>query len=238
MKRIPKGFLACAACAVLIAAAGGCKGGRSETKEPESAPAAATGGEEKTAEPAEPQASQPAAKEETAVKQESKNPVIIMETSMGTIRVELYPDKAPVSVANFLAYVDKGFYDGTLFHRIVPGFVIQGGGFEHGMKKKPTDPPIKNEAGNGLKNLRGTLSMARTAVVDSATSQFFISLADNDSLDHQDDTDPGFGYAVFGKVIEGMDVVDAIAKVKTTTKGQYKDAPVKDVLIKTARLEP
>ncbi|MFH1438796.1 MAG: peptidylprolyl isomerase [Pseudomonadota bacterium] len=163
------------------------------------------------------------------------NPRVIIETSMGNITVELNAEKAPISVKNFLSYVDKSFYDGTTFHRVIKGFMIQGGGFEPGLKKKQTDPPIKNEADNGLKNDRGTIAMARTGVVDSATSQFFINHVDNDMLDHKDTSTKGYGYCVFGKVVEGMDVVDKIAGVGTTVAGMMKDVPAEDVMIKSIK---
>lgn len=166
--------------------------------------------------------------------QAAKPPVVVMETTMGTIKIELFPKQAPVTVANFLQYVRDGFYNGLIFHRVIPGFVIQGGGFEPGMKKRPTRPPIANEANNGLKNKRGTLSMARTMVVNSATSQFFINLKDNPSLDHRANSPYLFGYAVFGKVTTGMDVVDKIAAVPTITKGPYRNVPEKDVVIEKA----
>lgn len=157
---------------------------------------------------------------------------VLLSTSLGDITVELYPDKAPVTVENFLAYVDSGSYDGTVFHRLFPGFVIQGGGFTEEMKQKATNQPIKNEADNGLKNERGTLSMARTQEVDSATCQFFINLANNTALDHGP---RGFGYAVFAKVVQGMDVVDKIAAVQTSRRGMFRDVPVKAVTILSAR---
>jgi peptidyl-prolyl cis-trans isomerase A (cyclophilin A) len=158
-------------------------------------------------------------------------PVVVLSTTLGDIVIALYPDKAPLSVANFLAYVDSGFYKGTVFHRVIPGFMIQGGGFTEEMRSKPTRAPIKNEAKNGLKNERGTLSMARTQAIDSATTQFFINLADNAFLDHgvRD-----FGYAVFGKVMEGMDVVDKIAAVPTGTRGMYRNVPRNPVVIRSA----
>ena len=156
---------------------------------------------------------------------------IIMETSMGTITIELFDDKAPVTCKNFRTYVNEGFFDGLIFHRVIPGFVIQGGGFEPGMKKKPTHAPIMNEATNGLKNLRGTLSMARTQDIFSATSQFFMNLVDNKSLDHRGKTPGGYGYAVFGKVTQGMDVVDKIAAVTTGQKSYFRDVPVQDVVM-------
>jgi peptidyl-prolyl cis-trans isomerase A (cyclophilin A) len=161
------------------------------------------------------------------------NPMIIMSTSMGDIKIELYPDKAPETVKNFLAYVNDKFYDDTVFHRVIPGFMIQGGGFAPDMKQKPTKPPIKNEAKNGLKNDTGTIAMARTSVVDSATSQFFINLKDNDFLNHGA---RDFGYAVFGKVVEGIDVVRKIAEVKTGNLGPFQDVPVEPVVIKSVRV--
>jgi cyclophilin family peptidyl-prolyl cis-trans isomerase len=160
------------------------------------------------------------------------NPVVLLETSMGNIKVELYPDKAPITVKNFLAYVKEGHYDGLVFHRVIRGFMIQGGGFTPDMKeKRPAHPPIKNEAGNGLKNERGTLAMARTGVVDSATAQFFINVVSNDFLNHANDSPQGFGYAVFGKVIEGMDVVDKIRSVPTGNVRMFSDVPKEPVSI-------
>jgi len=164
------------------------------------------------------------------------NPLVEMQTSMGTIKIELDAEKAPISTKNFMSYVDEGFYDGTIFHRVIRTFMVQGGGFEPGMKeKKKTKPPIKNEAGNGLKNKRGTLAMARTGVVDSATAQFFINVVDNAFLDHKDDSPRGYGYAVFGKVIEGMEVVDKIKAVETASKRGHDDVPVEDVVIQYVR---
>lgn len=162
-------------------------------------------------------------------------PRVLFETSLGNITIELDPAKAPLTVANILAYVDSGYYNGTSFHRVIPGFVVQGGGLTADLQRKETRDPIKNEADNGLKNLRGTLSMARTQDVDSATSQFFINLTDNASLDH---SARNYGYAVFGKVVDGMDVVDKIAAVKTTTKGMYQNTPVEPVLLKKASRLP
>jgi cyclophilin family peptidyl-prolyl cis-trans isomerase len=156
---------------------------------------------------------------------------IIMETTLGTIEIDLFEDKAPITSKNFRTYVNEGFFDGLIFHRVIPGFVIQGGGFEPGMKKKKTHPPIMNEADNGLKNLRGTLSMARTSDIYSATSQFFINLVNNKSLDHRAKNPRDFGYAVFAKVVKGMDVVDKIAAVRTGQKGMYGDVPVQDVVM-------
>lgn len=168
-----------------------------------------------------------------AARAEGKNPMVLMSTSMGDIKIELYEDKAPVTVKNFLSYVNDKFYDGTIFHRVIPGFMIQGGGFDKGMNQKPTKAPIKNEAGNGLKNDVGTLAMARTGVVDSATAQFFINVKDNTFLNHRDETPNGFGYAVFGKVVEGMDVARKIENVSTSTKGMNQNVPVEPVIIKS-----
>lgn len=161
---------------------------------------------------------------------------VVMETSLGSITLELDNVKAPASVANFLAYVDAGFYDGTIFHRVIPNFMIQGGGYSDDLKQKPTKPPVKNEAANGLKNLRGTIAMARTRIVDSATSQFFINHKDNQALDHRAPTPDAFGYAVFGKVVKGLDVVDRIAAVQTrAVNALFQDMPVETVVIKSVR---
>jgi peptidyl-prolyl cis-trans isomerase A (cyclophilin A) len=158
--------------------------------------------------------------------------IVQFKTSLGEFTVELEPKEAPITVENFLKYVDDGFFDGTIFHRIVPGFVIQGGGLTPEFDNKATRAPIKNEATNGLRNLRGTLSMARTNAVDSATSQFFVNLKDNAFLDHK----PGnHGYAVFGRVTKGMDVIDQIARVKTGKRKGYDDAPLESVTIESAR---
>lgn len=157
---------------------------------------------------------------------------VTMETSMGTITLELDDEKAPETVANFIRYAKEGHYDGTIFHRVIDGFMIQGGGFTKDMNQKETHEPIRNEAMNGLKNLRGTIAMARTMVVDSATSQFFINLVDNAFLDFQNPTPQGFGYAVFGKVVDGMDVVDQIAKVKTGFSGPHQNVPEEAIVIK------
>lgn len=158
--------------------------------------------------------------------------MIRFETSHGPFTIELFDKEAPISVKNFLSYVDEGFFDGTLFHRIVPGFVIQGGGLTADFNNKKTHAPIANEAKNGLKNTRGSLSMARTSDINSATSQFFVNLADNEFLDHGP---RDYGYAVFGRVTEGMDVVDKIAKVGTGRRKGHQDAPLEDVLIVSAR---
>ncbi len=151
---------------------------------------------------------------------------------MGTITVELDGDRAPETVRNFVEYANDGHYAGTIFHRVIDGFMIQGGGFTRDMNQKPTRAPIRNEAVNGLKNARGAIAMARTSVVDSATSQFFINLVDNDFLDFTSPTPQGFGYAVFGRVTDGMDVVDAIAKVKTGNSGMHQNVPDEPVVIK------
>ena len=150
---------------------------------------------------------------------------------MGTITLELNDEKAPVTVANFVDYATSGHYDGTIFHRVIDGFMIQGGGFTKEMNQKETKAPIRNEAANGLKNARGTIAMARTNVVDSATSQFFINLVDNDFLDYRSPTPQGFGYAVFGQVTDGLEVVDAIAKVSTGDCGYHQNVPEKPVVI-------
>jgi cyclophilin family peptidyl-prolyl cis-trans isomerase len=155
-----------------------------------------------------------------------------IETTLGTITLKLDEEKAPATVANFAQYARDGHYDGTIFHRVIDGFMIQGGGFTKDMNQKPTREPIRNEAVNGLKNRRGTIAMARTMVVDSATSQFFINLVDNDFLDFSAPTPQGYGYAVFGEVIDGMTVVDAIAKVKTGFFGQHQNVPEVPVLIR------
>ncbi len=161
-------------------------------------------------------------------------PVVVLETSAGRIRIGLYEDKAPLSTENFLRYVRKGHYDGTVFHRVMPNFMIQGGGMTPDLAEKPTDPPIRNEARNGVRNSRGTVAMARTNDPNSATSQFFINLKDNPFLDFGI---RGAGYAVFGEVMEGMDVVDKIATVPTTSVGPNSDVPVKPVMITSARVE-
>jgi cyclophilin family peptidyl-prolyl cis-trans isomerase len=160
---------------------------------------------------------------------QDKNPVVVMDTSLGAIKIELFEKKAPITVKNFLQYVDDKFYDGTIFHRVIPNFMVQGGGMEAGLREKKTRERIKNEGGNGLLNEKGTLAMARTPDPDSATAQFFINLKHNTHLDRAT-SDDGFGYAVFGKVLEGMDVVDKIAGVETR-----RTVPVRDVVIKSVR---
>ncbi len=166
---------------------------------------------------------------------ENKNPQVIIKVKKGEavkdIKVELFEDKAPVTVKNFLQYVDEGFYSGTIFHRVINGFMIQGGGFNKDFVQKTTRAPIKNEATNGVKNLKGTLAMARTSDVNSATAQFFINVADNSFLDNRGTTPSEFGYAVFGKVTEGLDVVDEIKTVKTGFKGPHGDVPNENIEI-------
>ncbi len=191
-----------------------------------------------TAQSADPPKSPAPAKSPAPGASAAKAPRVLMKTSLGEITIELYPDKAPITVKNFLDYVDAKFYDGTIFHRVIPGFMNQGGGFTADMQQKPTRAPIKNEAGNGLKNTVGTVAMARTGVVDSATAQFFINTADNAFLDHRDETAPGFGYAVFAKVVNGIDVVKKIAAVPTANKGGLQNVPVTAVVIESVRVVP
>jgi len=164
------------------------------------------------------------------------NPMVVLSTSMGDIKIELYADKAPITVKNFLDYAKAGYYDGTTFHRVIPNFMIQGGGMTADMQeKKGARPPIKNESDNGLKNETGTLAMARTSVPDSATSQFFINVKDNSFLNRESAPDK-VGYAVFGKVVEGMDVVKKIEQAKTASKGPHQNVPVDAVVIKSAKV--
>ncbi|MGV3580859.1 MAG: peptidylprolyl isomerase [Methylophilus sp.] len=160
--------------------------------------------------------------------------MVKLSTNFGDITLELDADKAPITVANFLNYVEKGFYDGLIFHRVINGFMIQGGGFDTNMKQKSTDAPIKNEANNGLSNDVYTIAMARTSVPDSASSQFFINVGNNEFLNHTAPTSSGWGYCVFGKVVEGMDVVDQIKAVSTTTRAGHQDVPVEPVVINKA----
>lgn len=164
----------------------------------------------------------------------SANPKVKMQTNFGDMIIELNAEKAPKTVENFVAYVNDGFFDGTIFHRVINNFMVQGGGFEAGMKQKETRAPIENEANNGLRNDRYTLAMARTSDPHSATAQFFINVADNDFLNHTAPTSNGWGYAVFGQVIEGTDVVDKIKVVKTGSKGFHQDVPTEDVVIEKA----
>lgn len=163
-------------------------------------------------------------------------PLVLMETSMGAIKIRLDPQSAPLTVKNFLDYVNSGFYDGTIFHRVVKSFVIQGGGFTPDLQPKTTAAPIRNEAGNGLRNRRGTIAMARPFEVETATSQFFINVSDNTLLNHKDDSVQGYGYAVFGRVIEGMKVVDAIAAAATGKQKGMRKVPKSPVIIRSIRV--
>lgn len=160
--------------------------------------------------------------------------MIVLQTNYGDITIELYQDKAPKTAANFEQYVRDGFYDGTLFHRVIPGFMVQGGGFDTDFNQKPTRDPIENEADNGVKNTTGTLAMARTQDPHSATAQFFINVADNDFLNHSGKSIQGWGYCVFGEVAEGMEVVESIKAVATTRRGMHADVPAEDVVIQRA----
>ncbi len=171
--------------------------------------------------------------EPEALERTMANPKVRLKTSLGDITIELDEKRAPVTVDNFLQYALEGFYDGTIFHRVIPGFMIQGGGFTADMAEKPTRTPIRNEAANGLRNLRGAIAMARTDEPDSATAQFFVNTVDNAFLDHKRRTKDGFGYAVFGWVTEGMDVVDRIEKVETSSRGPHDDVPVSAVVIQS-----
>ena len=166
---------------------------------------------------------------------EDINPKVVLDTSKGKIVLELYPDNAPETVKNFLSYIDAKYYDGTIFHRVIPNFMIQGGGFTTDMKRKNPQAPIKNEADKGIKNDRGTIAMARTGDPHSATAQFFINSKNNDFLNHKSKTQQGWGYTAFGKVIDGMKTVDAISAVKTGTRGGFRDVPAEPVVIKSAR---
>lgn len=168
---------------------------------------------------------------------DSHKPKVVLETSKGIIVVDLFPEKAPKTVENFLTYVTSGYYDGTIFHRVIRTFMIQGGGFTADMKKKPTREPIQNEADNGFENKRGTIAMARTRNPHSATAQFFINTVDNGFLNHTGKNLRGWGYAVFGKVVKGMDVVDAISQVKTGTRDMYRDVPLEAVVILKATVQ-
>jgi cyclophilin family peptidyl-prolyl cis-trans isomerase len=210
--KIQGAITACIICAIIVSC-GFCGAGAQETKKV------------------------PPKVEKTTEKIPEKPGEVIMvrvETNVGPFTMELYKDKAPITVESFLKYVKTKFFDGTIFHRVIPDFMIQGGGFTEQMVKKETAPPIKNEAKNGLKNDKYTVAMARTQVVDSATAQFFINLKDNAFLNYKDPNN--YGYAVFGKVTEGMEIVDKIAEVKTATKGQYQNVPAKPVIIKTIRV--
>jgi len=167
---------------------------------------------------------------------DADRPRVRIDTSAGSILLELYPQRAPETVANFKDYVREGFYAGTIFHRVIPGFMIQGGGFTADMTPKETREPVTNEADTGLANERGTIAMARTSDPHSATSQFFVNLKDNDFLDHRDKTPRGWGYCAFGRVIEGMDVVDRIAQVETQRQGRHENVPVEPIVIESAQI--
>lgn len=173
---------------------------------------------------------------ESALLNETKT-MITVKTNLGTIEIELDAEKAPSTVANFLSYIETDFFNDTIFHRVIPGFMIQGGGFNADMQQKPTQAPVQNEANNGLENLTGTIAMARTPDPHSATAQFFINLKDNDFLNFSSETSQGWGYAVFGKVTGGMDVVEKIAKVKTGNRGPHGDVPVETVLIESVSVQ-
>ncbi len=169
---------------------------------------------------------------------QTKNSMVLIKTSAGDMKVELFDQKAPITVKNFLTYAKEGFYENTIFHRVIVDFMVQGGGFTPEMEQKPVHAAIKNEADNGLKNTRGTLAMARTGVVDSATAQFFINVVDNSFLDFRNHTTSGYGYCVFGQVIEGMDVIDKIRKCKTCTKGHHENVPVETIEILEVKILP
>lgn len=165
------------------------------------------------------------------------NPVVVLETSLGSMTIELFRDRAPVTVDNFLGYVEDGFFEGTIFHRVIPNFMIQGGGLSPTLVEKATRPAIRNEAANGLTNDRGTLAMARTPVVDSATAQFFINLVDNPFLNHSGTDPQSYGYAVFGRITDGLDVLDGIGAVRTQRQGPHQDVPVEPVVITSVTLQ-
>lgn len=222
-----------------LALAGGVPAGAQDDAEPaaEAEPVAVEQVADTGLEPVEPVA---VTEEEAApvAEQEKETDMVIIKTSLGDIKVKLAADKAPLTVANFLSYVDDGHYNGTIFHRVIDGFMIQGGGFDANMRQKPTKAPIKNEAANGLQNKRGTLAMARTMVVDSATSQFFINVKDNAFLDFRAPNPQGFGYCVFGEVVEGLEVVDKIKGVQTGVKAGMQDVPLETVeILSVVRVE-
>lgn len=234
-------FIFCLSLSLLILLGTGCPKKGNDQKAPEEVEVTKSDESKEK----EPNATEPKVEEEKETKVdepesqdtlEGENPVVLMETSMGSIKIELFKKQAPVSVKNFLDYVNENFYDGTIFHRVIPNFVIQGGGFTEDMTKKATRPPIENEAGNGISNTRGTVAMARTPYIHSATSQFYINLRDNLALDHKDESSENYGYCVFGKVIGGMDVVDSISRVPRDRKGHYTDVPVKPVIIKSVKI--
>lgn len=174
---------------------------------------------------------------ETAAAEASSNPRVTFQTTKGSFTVELYPDKTPKTVENFLQYVESGFYDGTIFHRVIPNFMAQGGGYTVDMEKKETRGPIQNEADTGVSNTRGTIAMARTGNPHSATAQFFVNVADNTNLDHRSKDMRGWGYTAFGRVVDGMDVVDSIVSVPTTRRNGMGDVPVEPVVIQSASVE-
>jgi cyclophilin family peptidyl-prolyl cis-trans isomerase len=221
----------------MIGCDNGWMGGLDGKKEADTTSGATKKADEKSEPDAQPTAApaDEAAKAAAPAPAVDQAPVVVIETTKGAIVVELYAGKAPKTVANFLRYVDDGFYDGTVFHRVISGFMIQGGGMGEDLARKDTRAPIANEADNGLLNERGTIAMARTGDPHSATSQFFINHGDNASLNHSAKTSAGWGYCVFGRVIDGMDVVDAIAAVPTTTRNGYRDAPAETVVIKSVR---
>jgi len=185
--------------------------------------------------PKDPSSNQPETRNSTVTENEPTKTVVIIETSMGTMKAELWPDKAPVTVKNFLTYTDEKFFDGLIFHRVIKDFMVQGGGFDADMKQKAVHDPITNEATADKPNNRGTLAMARTTVVDSATAQFFINLKNNDFLNHSSDSAEGFGYCAFGELIEGLDVLDKISAVATGRVGMYDDVPTTPVTITSIR---
>jgi len=222
----------CVAAALIIASlsfAVGCSDGRDADEPDKTAPAETPGATAPTA------ASRPETDAPSTAPMEAAKPMVIIETSLGDITVELWPEKAPITVENFLTYVDEGFYDGTVFHRVIGDFMIQGGGMTRRLQPKATRGPIRNEASADLKNRRGTIAMARTGEIHSATSQFFINTVDNPFLDHRDETPRGFGYAVFGRVVAGMEVVDSIGAVETRTLGGMADVPAEPVVIERIR---
>ena len=181
-------------------------------------------------------AAQEAPNSEEAPSEGTPNPQMILDTTEGVIVIELFPDEAPISVDNIIQYVEDGFYEETIFHRVINGFMVQGGGFGQDLVKKPVRDPVPNEANNGLKNKRGTIALARTSNPHSATAQFYINLIDNDSLDHRAETEAGWGYCVFGRVVEGMNVVDRIARARTQTRGSMRDVPALPIVIERASI--
>lgn len=221
---------------LLIALAAGCGGGSEPATETETEAAAPPPAPGDSADDAGLEVSDEDTEEGGSDIAAGAYPVVEMRTNFGIVALELYPDKAPKTVENFLSYVRAGFYDGTIFHRVVPGFVIQGGGFTAEMAKKDTEAPIENEADNGLLNLKGAICMARTMEPQSATSQFFINTKDNPALDFRERSPQGWGYAVFGKVVEGLDVVEQIEGTPTGNNGPYQNVPIEAVVIESARV--